>query len=212
MATPDRTQGARTAATRHALISAGRALFGTRGYADVGTEEIVQLAHVSRGALYHHFTNKLQLFAAVFETVSADLMARIGATIAQTRESDPIECLRLGAGFWLDACREPEIHQISLVDAPAVLGVTHWREISSRYGNGLVEALLARAIDSGQIPAQPLSPLAHVLLGALREGALYLVDADDTARGRREVGSVIDGLIRSLDTRARQATRRGGTR
>lgn len=193
-----RTQAERSAGTRDVLIAAGRSLFAERGYADVATEEIVRAAGVTRGALYHHFSDKTGLFAAVFETVEAEVLGRIGEKISNAHQSDPIELMRLGASAWLDACSEPEVHQIALLDAPVVLGLTHWREISSRYGSGIVDRLLAQAIEVGRVPRQPIAPLAHVLLGALREGALYLAGAADPIQARRDIGAVIDRLIQSF--------------
>src|SRR5919204_4696406 len=86
MSTPStsRRSGRREAeaqATREALIRAALELFTKRGYAEVGTEEVVARAKVTRGALYHHFTDKRDLFRAVFERVEADLMERIGTTM-----------------------------------------------------------------------------------------------------------------------------------
>lgn len=193
-----RTQTERTAATREALLKAARALFARRGYSQVGTEAIVRSAGVTRGAMYHHFADKAALFAAVFETIEAELIAGINAAIAKAALSDPLEVMRHAARCWLDACVEPEIHSIALLDAPAVLGWKRWREIGSRYGLGLTQQLIARAIESGRIPRQPLAPLANVLLGALRESALYLASAKDQKRARREVGWVVDRLIRTL--------------
>ena len=193
-----RTQGARSATTREALVAAGRLLFTERGYSDVGTEEIVKAAGLSRGALYHHFTDKTELFAAVYEAVEAEVIERIAATISSGDQSDPIALLRLGARSWLDVCGEAEVHQIALVDAPAVLGLSRWREISTRYGIGLAEGLLTQAIAVGQVSQQPVTPLAHVLLGALREGALFLANATDSTKARQEVGAVIDRMIQSM--------------
>lgn len=196
-----RTQASRSAATREALIAAGRSLFAAHGFGEVGTEAIVQAAGVTRGALYHHFVDKTELFAAVFETVEADVIGRIGAAIANSRQSDPIAQMRLGAGVWLEACAEPEIRRIALLDAPAVLGWERWRQIGARYGMGLVQGMLGQAIELGQIEPQPVAPLAHVLLGALRESALYLADAADRAEAQREIGAVIDRMIQSLARR-----------
>ena len=193
-----RTQAGRSAATREALIAAGRSLFAARGFGDVGAEEIVRAAGVTRGAMYHHFADKTELFAAVFEAVESEVIGRIGMALGQAQLSDPIDIMRLGASLWLDACGEPEIHRIALLDAPGVLGLTRWREIGSRYGMGLVEGLLAQAIAAGRMPPQPPSPLAHVLLGAIREGALYLAAADDKPQARAEMGAVMDRLIGSL--------------
>jgi AcrR family transcriptional regulator len=193
-----RTQSERTAATRDALIAAGRSLFAAHGFAEVGTEAIVQQAGVTRGALYHHFADKTELFAAVFETVEAEVIARIGAAIANAPQLDPIAAMQLGASTWLDASAEPDVHRIALIDAPAVLGWKRWREIGSRYGLGLTHGAIAQAIDAGRIAPQPIAPLADILLGALRESALYLSAAADWHEARRDVGAIIDRLIASL--------------
>ena len=193
-----RTQVDRTAATRQALLSAARSLFAKHGYRNVGTEAIVQAAGVSRGALYHQFADKVELFAAVFEAVEAEVIARIAAAVADDKLSDPVDLMRLGASTWLDACADPEVHLIALIDAPAVLGWTRWREIGSRYGMGLTQRMLTHAMAAGRVPRQPVEPLAHVLLGALRESALFLADAQNHAQARREIGAVLDRLILSL--------------
>ncbi len=193
-----RTQAERSAATRDALVAAARSLFAARGFADVGTEEIVRAAGLTRGALYHHFADKSELFAAVFETVEAEVSTRIAAAAAAAPDPDPIVVMRLGASAWLDACAEPEVHRIVLLDAPAVLGWERWTEIGDRHNMGLVQALLAHAIEVGRLPQQPVPPLAHALLGAIREAALYLVRADDPGQARVDVGAVIDRLIDAL--------------
>lgn len=193
-----RTQAERSATTRDALIAAGRSLFAVRAFAEVGTEEVVRTAGVSRGALYHHFADKTELYAAVFEAVEADVIGRIAAAVMGAELTDPLAAMRLGAGVWLDACAEPEIHRIALIDGPAVLGQARWREIGSRYGMGLVQGLLAQAVEVGRIPPQPIEPLAHLLLGALREGALYLANAAAPAQARQEVGAAIDRMIEAL--------------
>jgi AcrR family transcriptional regulator len=193
-----RTQLERSAATRDALVAAARSLFAARGFAEVGTEEIVRAAGLSRGALYHHFADKTELFAAVFETVEAEVSVRIAAAGAQAQDPDPIAVMRLGASTWLDACAEPEVHRIVLIDAPAVLGWERWTEIGDRHNMGLVQALLAHAIEVGRLPQQPVAPLAHTLLGALREAALYLGRAEDREQARADVGAVIDRLIEAL--------------
>src|SRR5438046_7597406 len=94
---PPRTLKAdQSEATRAALIAAARELFATRGYAAVATEEIVRAAGVTRGALYHHFAGKQELFQAVYEAVEEQLVADIGA-VALAAASDPLEALRAGA-------------------------------------------------------------------------------------------------------------------
>jgi AcrR family transcriptional regulator len=208
MKNKSRTQKERSAGTRAALVSAGRSLFAERGFQNVATEDIVQEAAVTRGALYHHFADKTELFAAVFEAVEEDVVRRIGAAMVGEHQSDPIAIMCLGANTWLDACGEPEIHRIALLDAPAVLGLVRWREIAARYGMGLVEAMLRQAMEAGRVPRQPAAPLAHVLLGALREAALYIAEAPNRERARREVGTVILNLVRSLQKAPSRARRK----
>lgn len=190
-----RTQAERTTVTRGALIDAGRKLFSEHSYAEVSAEEIVAAAGVTRGALYHHFADKKGLFAAVFEAIEEETIARIGAS-APTGTA--IEQIRTGTRTWLEICREPEVHRIALIEAPAVLGWEGWRAIGDRYSLALVEHLLTRAISAGEIPSQPVSPLAHVLLGMVREGALFLATAADPVQAQRDVGRVIDQLLLGL--------------
>jgi AcrR family transcriptional regulator len=197
-----RTQEERSAATRAALIDAARPLFAASGFSAVGTEAIVRAAGVTRGAMYHQFSDKTELFAAVFEAVEADLTRRIDAVVSDSGLSDPIALMKLGAATWLDACAEPEVQRIVLIEAPSVLGWERWREISQGYGTGLVQSLVQYAISVGRVAEQPVEPLSHVLIGALDEAALYQARADDPARARREVGAVIDRLIDSLATGA----------
>jgi AcrR family transcriptional regulator len=193
-----RTQAERSAATRDALVRAARPLFAEHGFAGVGTEAIVRAAGVTRGAMYHQFADKSDLFAAVFEAVEADLTQRIGAAVDGAGLSDPIELMKLGARTWLDACAEPEAHRIVLVEAPAVLGWDRWREVGLRYGLGLVQTLLAYAISVGRLRQQPVEPLAHVFIGALDEAALYVAQSPEPDAARAGVVRVLEDLIDAL--------------
>jgi AcrR family transcriptional regulator len=190
-------QDLRSEATRRQLVTAARALFGARGYADVGTEEIVRAAGVTRGALYHQFRDKADLFAAVAEQVEAEITDRIAAGAAGAA-ADPVDALRAGARLFLDACAEPEVERIILLDAPAVLGWEAWRDLASRYGLGLVQLALQSAMDAGAIVPQPVVPLAHVLIGALDECALYIARAEDPAAAREQCAAIFDRILRGI--------------
>src|SRR3954451_21206116 len=167
---PARTQAERSESTRAALIAAARELFAESGYAGIGTEEIVRAAGLTRGALYHHFAGKKELFRALYEESEAELVQSLGAGAMSAR--DPVEALRGGAAAWLDACEDPAVQQIVLLDAPSVLGWEEWREIGLKYGFGLVEETLKAAMEAGLVEAQPSRPLAHLVLGAIDEAAL----------------------------------------
>jgi AcrR family transcriptional regulator len=193
-----RTQADRTAATRAALVGAARELFGSRGFAAVATEEVVRRAGLSRGALYHQFADKTELFAAVFEGVEQELTSRIGNSLSDVEATDPIGALVAGLGAWLDACEEPAVQRIVLLDAPSVLGWERFREIGQRYALGLVEGVLEAAMEAGQLRRSPVRPLAHVLIGALDEAALYVARAPDGAAARAEVEATLTALVEGL--------------
>ena len=190
-----RTQADRSAATRDALVAAARRMFAAQSFADVPTDAIVEAAGVTRGALYHQFADKTALFEAVMEAVEADIARRLAHEVAAAGISDPIEALRYAVRTWLDICVEPEIHRIALIDGPSVLGWARWREICQRHVFGLVQALLAHGIEVGRIRPQPARPLAHALMGAGDEAALYVAEADDHKQARAEMIEVLDQLI-----------------
>lgn len=193
-----RTQADRSAATRAALLAAATPLFAEHGFAGVGTETIVRAAGVTRGALYHQFADKAELFAAVFEEVEADLTRRLAAQVLEASADDPLAALQTGTEAWLDACEEPVIRRIVLIEAPAVLGWERWREVASRHGLALVEAVLRAAMDAARIREQPVRPLAHVLIGALDEAALYCAEAEDPVTAREEMSEVLGGILAAL--------------
>jgi len=187
----------RSAATRERLMSAARRLFGERGYGGVGTEEIVQAAGVTRGALYHQFRDKKDLFAAVAEAVEAEVTRRITEGV-QPVAADPVEALRTGIRIFLEACADPEVERILLLDGPAVMGSAAWRDLSSRYGLGQLQAVLGAAMAAGAIVRQPVVPLAHLVIGALDEAALYIARAEDPETARAQCVAVLDRMIRGL--------------
>jgi len=148
-----RSQLSRSAATRAALVGAARPLFAAQGFGGVGTETIVRAAGVSRGALYHQFADKTELFAAVYEAIEEDIVTRLEETIAAARTTDPIEVMSLGADAWLEACAEPEVQRVVLLDGPAVLGWQRWREIDEQ-NLGWIKAALTYAAAAGRGWAQ----------------------------------------------------------
>jgi AcrR family transcriptional regulator len=183
-------------ATRAKLVRVGRDLFARRGYSGVSTEEIVRRAGVTRGALYHHFRDKRDLFAAVVEQVEQDVMQKVAESALA--ETDAWEQQRAAIGAYLDVCLEPAVQRIVLTDAPSVLGLSAWREIEAKYGLALVQAGLQSVIDAGYIEKQPVEPLAHLFLGALTEGGLLIGRSEDRQAARREVGEGVDRILRGL--------------
>jgi AcrR family transcriptional regulator len=194
-----RSKAEQSELTRGALLQAACALFTEKGYADTATEEIVQRAGVTRGALYHHFRDKEDLFQAVFEDAERDLVEKV-RTAVDLAKTEPWEGLRVGCQAFLDACLEPAVQRIVLLDAPSVLGWETWRRIDAEYGVGLVRQSLQAAMDAGEVDLLPVDPLAHILLGALTEAAMVIARAEDVQSARAEVGAVVDRLLKGLKT------------
>jgi AcrR family transcriptional regulator len=186
--------------TRRALIAAARELFVAHGYFATGTQEIVVRAGVgTRGALYHHFADKKDLFRAVFDQVQTDL----AAAAAPAERSDPLARLTLGLQAFLDASADdPDVQRILLIDGPAVLGWEQWRDLEASYGLGVIASMLDAAMAEHVIPNQPTDPLAHMLLAAVDEAALYIANAPDRPRAheqaRRALARILNGL-RAVD-------------
>jgi AcrR family transcriptional regulator len=179
-------------------VAAARRLFAANGFAEVSTDAIVAAAGVTRGALYHQFADKTALFEAALAAVEADIATRLAAEAAAAGIQDPVEALRHAVRTWLDICVEPEIQRIALIDGPSVLGWTHWREVCYRHVLGLVQALVAQGIELGRIRPQPVIPLAHVLMGAGDEAALYVTEAADRTQARAEMIQILDQVIQGL--------------
>ena len=193
-------QAARSEATRSKLIEVGIELFSERGFAGVGTEEIVDRAQVTRGALYHHFGDKRDLFRAVHEELEQRIVAQIEAALEATPREDPLGALEVAAGAVLDIALDSKIARVTLIDAPSVLGWEEWREIDVHYGLGLTEAALSAAIESGRISEQRVRPLAHLLVAAVGEAAIMVATADDPAQAREEVEPAMRALLYGLAT------------
>ncbi|MGW3938248.1 TetR/AcrR family transcriptional regulator [Streptomyces phaeochromogenes] len=189
----------RAETTRSALVAAARRLFVEKGYFGTSTEELVAAAGVgTRGALYHHFADKKALFLAVFEQVEEDLLAAVDTTTTSSSSGDALARLRHGLLGFLDASLQPEVQRILLVDGPAVLGWREWRAIEERYGLGAIHALLDLAVAEGTLPDQPLDVLAHILLAAIDEAALFIASADNPVSARDQAVSAVDQLLAGL--------------
>jgi AcrR family transcriptional regulator len=190
-----RTQAERREATTGALVDAARALFAADGYAATSLDAVAAKAGVTKGAVYHHFEGKRQLFEAVFAREVVGLTAAIAAVYA--REKDPWDAFEAGCRAFLEACLEPGLQRIVMLDAFGALG---WETIR-RQEAGLLEAMergIERAVDAGRIAPRPSAPLATFLYGALCETAMVVVRAEDQTGAQREavaeLGRIMDGL------------------
>jgi AcrR family transcriptional regulator len=183
-------------ATRERLVASARELFGRDGYDATSVEAVLRASGVARGSLYHHFENKTALFDAVLDQVIGEVAAE--SAEAARAETDPVEGLRAGCVAWLRSALDPAVQQIALVDAPAVVGWSRWRELDERYTLGGVRRSLQLVAESGRLPADQVDVLANMLLAAVGEAALLIPHADDPeaafAAGRAAFDTLLDRL------------------
>jgi AcrR family transcriptional regulator len=191
VARPRRSQRDRSEATRAALTAAAIPLFAERGYHGTPAELVVRRAGVTSGALYHHFRDKRGLLRAVLEAVERELARRVA--LAARAGSDPWARLELGVAEYLDACGEPEVRRIVLLDGPSVLGWDEWHAIDTAHHLRPLAAALAACMRAGLLERRPVRVLARVVLGALTEAGLA---ASDDAAGARDAVLWLLGRLR----------------
>jgi AcrR family transcriptional regulator len=181
--------------TRQALLRAARTLFGERGYAATSLDEITSSAKVTKGALYHHFDGKQELFAAIYEQVKREVSERAATAFL---EPDPWEDLCAGCHAILDAHLDPSVRRILLHDAQAVLDADTIRRVETRYGAVVLRGALRRSIRAQVIQPLPLKTLALMLTGAILEGCMTIADAENPNQAREDVGNVLTSLLQGL--------------
>jgi AcrR family transcriptional regulator len=184
------------AQTRAALVAAGRRLFGEHGFAGTSVDDLAREARVTIGALYHHFPTKAALFETVFEEVHAELLAASARAVQDV--ADEVELLAVGTEAFLDAVLEPDIQQIIIVDAPAVLGLARFTELDERYAFAAISAALEAAAAAGKLRADDPATLARLLLGAMTRGAMLIAGSPEPVRTRHAVARAFRDLLAGL--------------
>ncbi len=187
---------ARGAATRERVLAGARLLFGERGYDATSIESVLEASGVARGALYHHFQSKAELFDAVLAEVLIEIAERTAAAAAAG--SDPLEGLRAGSHAWLLMALDPAIQRIALLDPTTAVGWARWREQDQMHSLGGLRATVVRLADEGLVPHGQGELLAHVLLAALNEAALFVAYAEDQTAAVEIARATVDTLLDRL--------------
>jgi AcrR family transcriptional regulator len=182
--------------TADRLVKTAAALFGSKGFNATPAEEIVSLARVTRGALYHHFKNKEGLFLAVFKAMQAEISGQIMAAVEQ--ENDPWQQLLAGCRGFLEACLDPRRYRIILLEGPAVLGWQLWRDLDAQYGTNDLRQGLQELMDKGELKELPVEPLTRLLTGAMNEGVLWISNTKEKNQVVEEVMTVLTALLEGL--------------
>lgn len=187
--TTRRSNADRRRETRSALLAAARECFVSKGFAGTGTPELVAAAGMTRGALYHHFADKTDLFRAVLRAEAEAVAAAIRA--AAPPGSDIVEALLSGADAYFAAMKAPGRARLLLVEGPAVLGPAEIAALDDETGGAtLREALTALNI------AAPVPETARMLSAMFDSAALAIAEGADPAPYRTALGHLLTALAR----------------
>lgn len=200
---PPSLQEDHVAATRGAILGAARASFGDRGYAATSIDDVAAAARVTKGAVYHHFSSKRDLFRAVYLVVEREAQAR--AAGRSGRAASTIDAIARSASAYLDAVLDPETQRITLVDAPSVLGGEQEQLDGEDPGHAQLREVLAAARRRGEVVALDPDATAHLIRGSCLQAALYIARSEDPPAARRRVGPALDRMIRGIASPAREA-------
>jgi len=184
--------------TRRALLDSARALFAEHGYAATTTEQIVQRANVTQGALQYHYGEKIGLFRAVFEELKTEGMQDIIEHI-RTAEGDMWDRFAVeGCRAFIQDAKNPSMQRIFYIDGPAVLGASTIRENAP--GLAFLRDTLTQLIDQGLVRPLPIIPLSKILWAAFFEAGLHIAQADaaSAARAEQETLTVLLAMLSAL--------------
>lgn len=193
MKTTSRTNRDRTEETKAKLITAARALFTTSGYGETSTPDIVKKAEVTRGALYHHYKDKSDLFRAVLEE-EARLVGKAIAEETRIPQS-ALENFTIGADAYFQAMKTDGRAKLLLVEGPSVLGKAEMDRINDLAGADEIRKGLEYAAEHGAMPGVPVAPLADMLSAAFDRAALAIAEGADEGPYRKAIHAIFEGLL-----------------
>lgn len=167
-----RRNKAETSETIQKLLDVARAHFTEHGYAGAALESIVLEANLTRGAVYHHFRNKKELFRSVLEAVQREVAERVEQEAAAGE--DVWQQLFLGCRAFVMAAVEQRNKRIMLIDGPAIMGWEAWRTMDENHSMRLLREQLDMMQQQGYLKKVPLDAVTHFISGALNETTLWL--------------------------------------
>lgn len=173
---PRRTKAEQGAATRARFVAAGRRLFAEQGFAATSIEAVLAETGLTRGALYHHFADKRDLFRAVLVQVHQEVAAETAA--AGARMDDAWEGLLAALAAYFDAVRRPDVLRIFYTEACSVIAYDEWSAIDREHGTAVIVRFLDAAVAAGYLPPRRQPLFALMLVGAIDYGLDWAVDPE----------------------------------
>ncbi len=192
------TNEQRRAVSRAKLVSAARANFTKNGYSETFTDEILEQAGLSRGAMYHQFRSKKELFEAVFEEAYKEAIELAGANI--DKGLSPLNRIINFSLAWLKVVQKQDLAVIILELGPQVLGWQEARKRELKLGLGSLTDALENASKAGEVNVISIDLSAKIIYAMLGEVALeQLYNKKGTTREERE--NIVRQFIQSLCTK-----------
>jgi len=191
------SQAERRAGTVAAIHAAAQELFAKRGFAATTIDDIARRAGVAKGAVYHHFGSKEEIFERVLDGIFVEIAGRLRA--AASAERDVLESMVKGTEIYLERVTAPDVKRIILVDGPAVLGWHKWREIDQRHFGRMLRGPLAQLLGERH-NASKIEAQFHLLTGAITEAALISAAAKNPKKKAQELSSGLRLLLAGLLT------------
>jgi AcrR family transcriptional regulator len=174
----------RSSATIGSIHAAARRLFAAQGFENTSIDQIAAQAGIAKGAIYHHFASKQEIFTQVLEGLQAEIAAAPIPPAAK-QIADALDRIAAGVLRYLDAAMQPGTKRILLIDGPVVIGWGKWREIDDRYFGASTKSALSSAL-AKRASARELDAIAHLVMGAVMEAALVCATADDPVKCARD--------------------------
>jgi AcrR family transcriptional regulator len=188
-----RSTQAESVITATRILGEAQLLFADRDYRSVSLDDVARAAHVTRGAVYHHFGSREGLFARVHD----ELQARVADAIDQATRGidDAEESLRAGSRAFLATIVGQAYRQILLIDAPAVLGWDRWRAVDTENSGEHLLVVLRQVQAEGRLRSGDPEASRAVLSGAMNELALWVAHHPDPEAGLRRAEAALAILI-----------------
>lgn len=184
--------------TRERLVGAAARLFETQGYADTSIADICADLDITKGALFHHFKTKDELFREVWTRLQTGMDAEARkAAIAARSLTDPYAAFLAGCRTYLKYASRSDYQQIVLVDGPSVLNVPGWYESDHDLGIQNVRAGVRYLSKKGYVAPENVEAMAVMLQSSLN-GAGFALARKTPGLTPERVYSAFEALVKSL--------------
>jgi AcrR family transcriptional regulator len=180
-------------ATRLALVESAMGLFADKGFTATSLDEVAANARLTKGAIYHHFASKVDLFGAVCDYVVVESVAQM--TQAAASAPSAWEGALAALDIFLESELDPVMQRVCFIEGPAALGFERWWAFGERYYVEAIRSIVDRMSAEGTLDVPDSDTLSQMLFGAITAGVLHLVRSDDP---RAEIEKVRDVVIRIM--------------